>query len=171
MLRLERIFATLVNIFAVLASLLLIAVMLATVIKIGLRSFFGIGIIGIDQLSGTAMVYMTFLGAVWVLRNNGHVAVDLVVSSVSVPTKRRLIMLHSTIGAIVCFVVSWYGFHVVQISLARGVMVASELEIPRAIGLIPVPIGAFLLGIEFLRHVLVAARGGFDMEGPLRQEA
>ena len=43
-------------------------------------------------------------------------------------------------------------------------MVAMELEIPRAIGLLPIPIGTLLLGIEFIRRALVAARGGFDTE-------
>jgi len=147
------------------AGLLLLSIMLATVFKVGLRGIAGQGIIGIDQLSGTAMVYMTFLGGVWVLRRNEHVALDLVLSSASVPLKRTLIVIHSLIGAAICFVVSYYGFHAVQLSIARGVVVATELEIPRAIGLLPIPFGTLLLGIEFLRRAVVAARGGLDSEG------
>ena len=166
----ERFFTALVNAMGVAAGLLLLSIMLATVFKVGLRGIAGAGIIGIDQLSGTAMVYMTFLGAVWVLRRNEHVALDLVLSSATVPLKRTLIVIHSLIGAAICFVVSYYGFHVVQLSIARGVVVAEELEIPRAIGLLPIPFGTLLLGIEFLRRAVVAARGGLDTEG-MRVEA
>lgn len=164
----ERLFTALVKIMAVLAGLLLLAIMLATVFKVGLRGIAGEGIIGIDQLSGTAMVYMTFLGGAWVLRNNGHVTLDLVLTGASVPLRRTLIVINSLIGAATCFAVSYYGFHTLQLSIARGVMVASELEIPRAVGILPIPLGAFLLGIEFLRRALVARRGGFDaVEAPV----
>jgi TRAP-type C4-dicarboxylate transport system permease small subunit len=161
----ERFFTALVNAMGVAAGLLLLSIMLATVFKVGLRGIAGQGIIGIDQLSGTAMVYMTFLGGVWVLRRNEHVTLDLVLSSATVPLKRALIVINSLIGAAICFVVSYYGFHAVQLSIARGVVVATELEIPRAIGLLPIPVGTFLLGIEFLRRAVVAARGDLDTEG------
>jgi len=158
----EKILDRTIDIMAVLSGLLLTAVMLATVFKVGLRGIAGKGIIGIDQLSGTALVYMTFLGGVWVLRKNGHVVVDLVLIGVRTSVKRGLLILNSLVGAAVCLSVSYFGFIAVQVSISRGVMVATELEIPRAIGLIPIPLGTFLLGIEFLRRAVVAYRGGLD---------
>ncbi|MDZ5695683.1 MULTISPECIES: TRAP transporter small permease [Phyllobacteriaceae] len=168
---LEKIFTWIVNFFAVLAGLLLVAIMLATVFKVGLRGIAGQGIIGIDQLSGTAMVYMTFLGSVWVLRNDSHVTVDLVLSTTRAAVRRNLIVLNSVIGAIICFIVSYYGFVAVQTSLARGIMVVQELEIPRAIGLFPIPVGALLLGIEFVRRAIAAHRGAFDVQETIKMEA
>jgi len=167
----EKLFSWIVNFFAGIAGILLVAIMLATVFKVGLRGMAGIGVIGIDQLSGMAMVYMTFLGAVWVLRNNGHVTVDLLISAVSAPTRRRLVILNSIIGAGVCFTLSFYGFSAVYTTMMRGTMVVQELEMPRAVGLVPIPVGSLLLGVEFLRRVLVAHRGGFDAELELRPEA
>ncbi|PVH28844.1 TRAP transporter small permease [Pararhodobacter oceanensis] len=168
---LEKLFTGIVNFFAVVAGLLLVAIMMATVFKVGLRAIAGRGIIGIDQLSGMAMIYMTFLGAVWVLRHNGHVTVDLLLGAVRNPTKRGLIVLNSLVGAGVCFALCYYGFSALHTTYMRGTMVVQELEIPRAIGLIPIPIGAGLLGIEFLRRAVVAARGGFDGDQELRAEA
>lgn len=167
----ERIFDWLVNALAVVASLLLIAIMLATVFKVFLRGVAGHGIIGIDQLSGTAMVYLTFLGGVWVLRSNGHVAIDLLISGGRPSLSRRLVLVNSLIGAAVCFVVAYFGAIAIQHSLARGIMVATELEIPRAIGLIPIPVGALLMGIEFLRRGRSAYHGDFEPSDELRIEA
>ncbi len=156
---LEELFTRIVNLFAVIAGLLLIAVMVATVVKVGMRAGLGVGIIGIDQLSGTAMVYMTFLGAVWVLRQDGHVTVDLVLITARPAFRRKLVLINSLIGAAVCFTVAYFGALTVQTSIERGIMVVQAIEIPRAIGLIPIPVGAFVLGIEFLRRALAAARG------------
>jgi TRAP-type C4-dicarboxylate transport system permease small subunit len=159
---LERAYDRIVDLLAVAASLLLIAMMLATVFKVGLRGVFGLGIIGIDQLSGTAMVYMTFLGAIWVLRSNGHVAVDILISNAGGRLTRPLVILNSLIGAAICFFVAYYGNVAVQLSIDRGIRVAAELELPRWIGLIPIPIGFFLLGVEFLRRARAAYRGDLE---------
>lgn len=168
---LDRAFDWVLNALAVTAGVLLIAVMLATVFKVGLRGVAGRGIIGIDQLSGTAMVYMTFLGAAWVLRHNGHVTLDLVLSSASADVKRRLVVISSLVGAATCFTLTYYGFSAVQVSISRGIVVALELEIPRAIGLVPIPVGAFILAIEFLRRALAAYRGEYDAPRDVRFEA
>jgi TRAP-type C4-dicarboxylate transport system permease small subunit len=98
------------------------------------------------------MVYMTFLGAAWVLRSESHVMVDLLISSVGPKTQRILNILASIIGAIVCFAMTYYASKAIGLSIRRGVMVAAELEIPRAVNLFAIPIGCALLGIEFLRR-------------------
>ncbi|MGV6875710.1 TRAP transporter small permease [Pseudochelatococcus sp. B33] len=123
-----------------------------TVIKVVLRSIFNYGILGVDQISGTMMVYLTFLGAAWVLRNEGHVSVDLLTSAVPARVERGLHVVASIVAAAVCFTMTYFSFVTVRLSLQRGVMVAAELEIPRAINLAVIPLGCALLGIEFIRR-------------------
>ncbi|MGS1096869.1 TRAP transporter small permease (plasmid) [Aquamicrobium terrae] len=148
----ERLFDRLLDVTAVLASVILMVMMLATVAKIAIRATFNIGILGIDQISGIMMVYMTFLGAAWVLRSEGHVMVDLLTASVGPRTQRALNILSSLIGAAVCFAMTYYASKAIGLSLRRGVVVAAELEIPRAVSLFAIPVGCVLLGIEFLRR-------------------
>lgn len=170
--RLAEVFLTrLINLLAIVACLLLVAVMLATILKIGLRGLAGIGIIGIDQLSGTALVYLTFLGAAWVLRRNGHVTMDIVLAGAPPGIRRWLIVLNSLIGAAVCFSLAYFGYHAIEVSIARGVVVVTELELPRAIGLVPIPVGAFLLGLEFLRRAVSAYRGILETDSDHPHEA
>lgn len=135
-----------------LASAILMAMMLITVGKIFLRAVFNIGVLGIDQISGIMMVYMTFIGAAWVLRSDGHVMVDLLTTSVSSSTRRSLNIIASLVAAVVCFAMTYFACNAIGLSLRRGVMVAAEFEIPRAINLLAIPIGCALLGIEFLRR-------------------
>lgn len=150
----EKLYEAILNFFAFLGSLTLIAMMLATVIKVAMRVFFNYGIHGIDQISGIMMVYITFLGAAWVLRKDGHVTVDILMTIVSAPVRRTMLVVSSILSAIVCLIMAYYGYHAIIRSVQRGIMVASELEIPRAINLAVIPVGCFLLGIEFILRAL-----------------
>lgn len=163
----ERLFDGLLNLFAFLACLLLILLMLATVTKVGMRVFFGHGIHGIDQISGSMMVYITFLGAAWVLRKDGHVTVDIILTIIPKNAERIMQIISSLIGGAVCLIMAYYGYHAVMISIKRGIMVAAELEIPRAYNLVVIPIGCLLLGLEFIRRALRFYRS----TTPLNKEA
>lgn len=166
-----RILDRIVDLGALLASIVLLVMMLATVIKVALRTFFNHGLLGIDQVSGTMMVYLTFLGAAWVLRRDGHVSVDIITSNLPAGAQRVVLVASSLIGAAVCFVLTWFATKAVLLSLSRGIVVAAELEIPRAVNLWVIPLGCFLLGLEFLRRTLRFYRGEFAISDTPRLEA
>lgn len=168
---LERSFDRLLDLAAAIAGVILVVMMLATVTKVAMRALFNHGILGIDQISGTMMVYLTFLGAAWVLRRDGHVSVDIITSNLSPAAYRRVMSASSLLGAAVCFCITWFGTKTVLLSLSRGVMVAAELEIPRAVNLWVIPFGCLLLGLEFLRRSIRFARGEITSPDAPRMEA
>ncbi|MBN9249028.1 MAG: TRAP transporter small permease [Mesorhizobium sp.] len=169
--KLERSFDFVLDFFAVVAGVLLVVMMLATVLKVALRAFFNHGILGIDQISGTMMVYITFLGAAWVLRRDGHVSVDIVIGNLRPNVQRIVMFVSSLIGAAVCFVITWFATQAVLLSLQRGILIAAEIEIPRAVNLWVIPLGCLLLGIEFLRRALRFLRGEAVISDTPRLEA
>jgi len=149
---LGRSFDFLLDALGFVSSLILVLMMLATVLKVALRVLFNHGMMGIDQISGTMMVYLTFLGAAWVLRRDGHVMVDLLTGAVPPHVERWLQIVASLVSAAVCFTMTYFAITAINLSIRRGIMVAAEFEIPRAINLIVIPIGCLLLGIEFVRR-------------------
>lgn len=157
--------------FGAVAAVLLIVMMLATVLRVVLRAFFNYGILGVDQISGILMVYIAFLGAAWVLRRDGHVTVDIFLTVLSPRARRVLEIVGSMIGAAACLMISYYSFLAVRQSLQRGILVAAELEIPRAVNLVVIPIGCFLLGIEFVRRAARLYRGEMSGRDEPRMEA
>ena len=169
--RLDRLFDHLLTFFAVVASVLLVGMMLATVLKVAMRATLNHGILGIDQISGTLMVYITFLGAAWVLRKDGHVTVDIAIAALPDRGRAMVLVVASLVAAVACLAVAWYSASTVALSLRRGVVVAAELEIPRAVNLVVIPIGTFLLGIQFLRRALMFARGDVQASETVRMEA
>lgn len=169
--KLERAFDFILNFFAVIAACLLVAMMLLTVMKVVLRALFHHGILGIDQITGTMMVYITFLAAAWVLRRDGHVTVDIVIANLRPEIQRVVMFFGSLIGAAVCLALTWFATKAVLLSLQRGILIAAEIEIPRAVNLVVIPIGCFLLGIEFLRRAARCWRGQALLSDTPRQEA
>ena len=137
---------------ALLAAVLLLGVMLATSIKVVFRYGFHEGLIGVDQISGTMLLYITFLGAAWVLRREEHVSIDLLITRLAPKARRRLDVVTSIIGAAVCLVLTAYGAEEAFTSWQRGIRIAAEIEIPRVINLAVIPLGCLCLGLQFLRR-------------------
>ena len=85
-----RAFDLIVDGGAILAAVLMVAVMLTTTVKVVFRYGLREGLIGIDQISGTMLLYITFLGAAWVLRREEHVTLDLVVGRIAPQARRQI---------------------------------------------------------------------------------
>ena len=147
-----RIFDLIVDGGAVLAAVLMVAVMLTTTVKVVFRYGLREGLIGIDQISGTMLLYITFLGAAWVLRREEHVTLDLVVGRIAPEARRQLLIWGSVAGALVCLAISGFGTFETVTSWQRGIRIPAELEIPRAINLVAIPIGCLFLGLQFMRR-------------------
>ena len=149
-----------------LAALLLIAVMLATTIKVIFRYGLGLSLIGVDQISGTLLLYIAFLGAAWVLRRDEHVIIDLLLGHVGPRIRRFLMVTSSLIGAVVCLVLAVFGTMEVVTSLQRGIRIPAEIEMPRAVNLIVIPVGFLFLGLQFVRRALNGLRGTQSLPPP-----
>ena len=156
--RVARVFDFVVDGGAVLAAVLLIAVMLTTTIKVVFRYGLQKGLIGVDQISGTMLLYIAFLGAAWVLKREEHVTLDIALNALRPKYRRHLLVSGSIVGGLICFILSGVGTAEVISSLQRDIRIPAELEIPRAINLVVIPIGCLLLGLQFLRRAWRIAR-------------
>ena len=147
-----RIFDSVLDAGAALSGALLVAVMLLTSIKVFFRYGLREGLMGVDQISGTLLLYIAFLGAAWVLRREEHVTIDLLVTRLGPRNRRWLTCANSVLGALICLVVAFYGTVEAVTSWQRGILIPAEIEIPRVINLGVIPLGAFLLSLQFLRR-------------------
>lgn len=159
-----RYFDLILRLCGALSGIILITIMLMVCIKVLLRYVLGYGWIGVDQLSGTLLLYMTFLGAAWVLSREQHVTIDFLVTQLSPSIRRQILIVGSIVCALVCFVIFVYGTLEVIYSLNRNILVAAELEIPRAINTAVIPFGCLLLWVQFTRRAWRAFRT--DSDGP-----
>jgi len=149
-----RMFDCILKAGGALAGLLMIAIMLMVCIKVFMRYVLGAGWIGVDQISGSMLLYITFLGAGWVLLRDKHVTIDIVYGNLSENYRRTLTAITSAVCAVLCLLLFIYSANEVIYSWNRGFKVAAELEIPRAFNLVVIPLGALFLFLQFIRRAL-----------------
>jgi len=153
-----RFFDTVLRICGALSGAILVTIMIMVCIKVFLRYVLVYGWVGVDQMSGTLLLYMTFIGAAWVLSREEHVSIDLLVTHLSGSLQRIFLIVGSVVCALICLLVFIYGTKEVISSIERGILVPAEIEIPRALNLAAIPFGCLLLWIQFLRRAWLAYR-------------
>ena len=101
------------------------------------------------------MLYgLTFFGAPWLLREQGHIAVELLVERLPGPARRVLRRAADAIGALLCAVLFVYGCRVLIASYRSGVMVQKSFVFPEWYVYAIVPLVTLLLCGIYLRWLL-----------------
>ncbi|MFH1116680.1 MAG: TRAP transporter small permease [Pseudomonadota bacterium] len=98
------------------------------------------------------LLYMTFLCTAWVLKKEGHVTTDLLICRLKEKTRELLITATSIIGGLVCLTLTWYGAVVSLEKLRIGSYQPTPLETPDFPVFMIIPIGSFLLFVQFMRR-------------------
>lgn len=108
----------------------------------------------------------TFLAAPWLLRQGGHVRIDIVLASLPRRMAIRLEQVVDVCGVCITLVLLYYGTAAV-FDAYRGAMVQYKTwHVPEWLLLLPIPIGCGLLAGEFLLRALRvegAARDTFNI--------
>jgi C4-dicarboxylate transporter, DctQ subunit len=126
-------------------------IMLAVVWEVITRYFLSKGTIWVEEIGEYSMLFMTFLGAAWLLTRGGHVEMDIVVARF--PVRARLLFgaVMSWIGAAVCLVLMYSGADVAFDHLQRGLHQPTPVEPPDFPLFAVMPLGFLMLSIQFLR--------------------
>lgn len=155
--RLEKIgcgFDYINRIFIGISCLLLIFDMVLICAEVVARKFFQYSIPGAIELTEYSLLYITFLGAAWMLRREGHIKMDMILNALNLRVQSILSTITSVIGAIICVVLTWYSAELTWDQIQTGHFRPTTLEIPVAFTIAIIPIGSFLLFVEFLRRGL-----------------
>jgi len=154
-----RVLDAIITFGGVMSGVLLVGVMLTVTVKVFFRYVLHEGLIGIDQISGTMLLWITFLGAAWVLKREEHVSIDLLLTNLSPAVQRWMGVINSVICALVCLVITFYGLTEVITSWQRDIRIPAEIEIPRYLNLMVIPLGTFFLWLQFMRRTLLIYQG------------
>jgi C4-dicarboxylate transporter DctQ subunit len=139
------------TILAGISGFIVIFIMLVVSADVSLRYFFNDPIIWAPEITEVLLLYLAFLGAAWLLKEDGHVRVDIVLVRVSRRVRASLYLISGIVGVIVCAILVWQG---ILISIQYTVEHLSDptiLQLPKGPLLTIIPIGSFLLFIQFLR--------------------
>ena len=104
------------------------------------------------ELSEITLLYITFFGAAWVLGNDKHVAIDLIIERISGVTQRWLHLALSLLAAVTCFTLVWFGI-LVALDQFQNEIREPTIMAPQSFWItLVIPFGFLLLGVQFLRR-------------------
>jgi len=150
--RFWTVFDNILNIMAAIGMIILIFMMLVVCYEVVTRYFFGRGTVWVIEFSEYALLYITFLGTAWVLRREGHVEMDLITIRLNQNTQIIVKGVVSVLSALLCLAFTWFGAVVALDHLRRGMQQPTLVAPPDFPLLVVIPIGFFLLFIQFLRR-------------------
>ena len=137
---------------AYVACTMLVLIILAICVEIITRSVSPITNPWLIDLSEITLLYSTFLAAAWVLGNDKHVSLDLILDALNARITRYMHFGLSIIAAVACFVVCWFGILTVIDQFQNDIR-ETTIMAPLTFWITAVvPFGLFLLGIQFIRR-------------------
>ena len=104
------------------------------------------------EIAEDYMIFITFLGAAWLLKKEGHVRMDILVNALNPKTQALLGIITSIIGIVISLYLVVWGSLTTWDHYQRGIFQMTPLLMPTAPLLAIIPIGSILLLIQFLRR-------------------
>ena len=148
----------LIDALAIVAGALLCALVVLILVDVAARYLRWFSLAWGLEASEYMLYAITFLGAPWVLRERGHIAIELVVERLP-PRPRAFVQRGADVlGALVCVALLFVSCRVLWRSYASGTMVHKSFVFPEWLVYAGMPVVFLILLLLYLRAL--APRGG-----------
>ena len=139
-------------VLSILGSIVLVFLMIAVALEVSLRFSVNVAMSWVPEISEYCLLFITFLGGAWVLKKERHVIIDMVPNQLSPKAQSILNFFTSLLCTLICPILTWYGGRVTLEAYELGYYYSTPLETPKFIVLGIIPVGCFLLFIQFIRR-------------------
>jgi TRAP-type transport system small permease protein len=148
--KISRLFGRVLDAFAVVAALILLAMVVIVTADILLRNLAALSISWSNEVTEYALYLITLLTAPWLLRRGQHVRLDIILTLVPPRIAWLMEVVGDVLGFAVCLVMVRYGAAMTIDSARLGAITIKNLVFPEWWLLAPLPIAFVLLAIEFV---------------------
>lgn len=106
------------------------------------------------QFTEYALLWITFLGAAWLLKKGGHIRIDTLVSRLNPKNFRKVGIIDDFIGFIVSGIICWFGtLHTIDL-YQRDILDVKGVSVAKYALFLIIPIGGLTLAIQFGRDLV-----------------
>lgn len=148
----------LINVFTAAACAIVIFDAILITVETLVRYFFGLASSELFEITEFTMLWITFLGAGWVMTRNMHVRVDILVNRLSGTTKRSFVAASAILSSLILLLMTYYALKLTYEDLQAGTTVAGVLRPKKWYIEAIVPAGFFLLFLRSLRSTYDALK-------------
>ena len=149
--KVNPIFDRTIGLLAALSAILIVVMTLLIGTDVTMRYLMNSPIGGVAEITGHMMLFVTFMGAAWVAKRDGHVKLDIVLNRLNPEARAVLSTATYFVTAIICLILTWYGGRVSVDFFQRGIFQATILRVPLGPMMAIIGIGYLLLFIQSLR--------------------
>ena len=136
------------------AGFLMAAMMITICVDVFLRNLRFQRSVHLFTFTEYALLIVPCLGAPWLVRERGHVYVEIVLMHLNAANRRRLSIAVGLFCIAVCLTLAWYGFDVTWTNYTRRDVDVRSMDMPRWIIVIFIPLAFAMMALEFARHML-----------------
>lgn len=136
---------------AVAAGLLMVGMFATTMIDVTLRNLGFQSSAHFFTFTEYALLLVPMLGSPWLVREKGHVYVEVFIGAFRPAARRRVLKMITLASIAVCLVLAWYGFDVAWRNFWAGDKDVRTLDLPRWALVVWIPLGFAMMAIEFGR--------------------
>ncbi|MEO7851719.1 MAG: TRAP transporter small permease subunit [Rubrivivax sp.] len=176
----QRAYDTLILAMAWFAGALMAAMFAAIVTDVLLRNLGWQSSAHLFTFTEYALLMVPCFGAPWLVREKGHVFVEIGLNLLAPPARRRALVCIGLFCIVVCLVLAWYGLQVSLRNFALNDKDVRSFDAPRWALVACIPIGFFFMATEFARHLLrgedflgsmaLAPEASAEANAPIRRE-
>jgi C4-dicarboxylate transporter DctQ subunit len=145
-----KVYDWILKLTTIVSGVLIIFLTISICVDVCMRYFFKAPVTWVDEIAGFIQLYIAFLVAAWVLRRDGHVSMDVVLTRFSTKNQAIINAATSLIGAAVFFAVVWFSAMQTLYVFQMDHRTPTLMRVPMFIITAIIPFGSLLLGIEFL---------------------
>lgn len=152
----KRAYTGLLYAMAGIAGATLVWLMVSVILSVAMRNF---GIQPFAWLFTSAeygLLYMTMLGAPWLVREKGHVHIELVTAALPATMRRGLSRVVALACVVVCVILTWKGLDLFLTNIERADYDVRAYYYPRWLLTVSFPLSFGLMAVEFSRYVVGA---------------
>jgi TRAP-type C4-dicarboxylate transport system permease small subunit len=139
---------------AVVAGVLMAAMMVVITLDVVLRNLGYQSSAHFFTFTEYALLMVPCLGAPWLVRERGHVYVEILLMYLAPPRRRALTRLIGVVCVAVCAVLAWYGLQVTYGDFVAAEKDVRSLDMPRWMVVGFIPLSFAMMAVEFLRFVV-----------------
>jgi len=138
---------------AALAAFLMAAMMVVICLDVLLRNLGYQSSAHFFTFTEYALLMVPCMGAPWLVREKGHIYVEILLMSLASRARSLMTMAIGVACIALCLVLAWYGFDITIRDFVNAEKDVRSLDMPRWMVVIWIPVGFFLMAVEFARYL------------------
>lgn len=126
---------------------------LTLIVSMGIfsRYFLNYPLVWVAEISGYCLLYIAFLVAAWLLKEEAHIKMDMILTSLKPSVQTIINTVTSAVSTLVCFILTWFGVKVTLDLFHANYFTPTFLELPKFVFTIAIAFGFLMLSIQFVR--------------------